>query len=284
MGLSPDAWASIGTTLFNTGSTVYANQQNRKWALQDWERQNRFNAPKQQMQRFKEAGLNPNLIYTQKNEAGPVRSTDYVAPQAPDFQGVLSKSAQMKLQNQQLQNMELQNKAIEAQIIKTKADALYVASNTQFKDLDVQRLQGQLPGLVEGVQLRNQATQQEIANKVADTNNKIAQLPIYGVQKEKLQNEVDRLIRSNKFIELNENQRLAVQRAMESSIRTATDLTRKKINTEDFTQQAIYKQLLPDVQKYLNEANVDNSWLDTIIGLGMGLLPFNMGKILPKFK
>jgi hypothetical protein len=283
MPLSPDAWASIGTTLFNTGSQLYTNSQNRKNALADWNRQNAYNNPKQQMQRYKEAGLNPNLIYNQQNTAQPVRSTDYVAPQAPDFQGVLAKSAQIKLQDQQLKNMSLQNDAIAAQILKTKADALYVASNTKFKDLDVERLRGQLPGLVEGVQLRNESTKQEIANKVADTNNKIAQLPILEKQKEKLGYEIDKIMRTNAFIELNNNQQRAVQRAMEKSIEVVTDLNRKKVVTEDFNQQYIDAQIRKIFRNETKDENIDMSWLTPVINIASMLLPYNMGRILPKF-
>lgn len=35
----------------------------RQWALDDWNRVNEYNHPSQQMQRLKEAGLNPNLVY-----------------------------------------------------------------------------------------------------------------------------------------------------------------------------------------------------------------------------
>ena len=278
------AIAQVGASLFNTGSQVYTNAKNRQWALQDWYRQNAYNTPAQQMQRFKEAGLNPNLIYKQTNEAAPVRSTDYVAPQLGDFQGILSKSNQIKLQDQQFKNMELQNEAIKAQIQKTKADAIYTASNTNFRNLDIERLKGQLPGLVEGVQLRNLQYKAEIDNKIADTNNKIAQLPILGIQKERLTGEVDKLLRTNKFIELNENQKLAVQRAMVKSIQIGTELSRKKIVTEDFNQQNLYKQITEPIRRELQDENVDMSWLNTIIGLGGMLLPFNMGKVLPKFK
>jgi hypothetical protein len=286
MPLSPDAWASIGTTLFNTGSTLYANSQNRKNALADWNRQNTYNAPAQQMQRYKEAGLNPNLIYSQQNNAQPVRSTDYVAPQAPDFQGILAKSSQIKVQNQQLANLELTNKAIEAQIMKTKADALYVASNTKFKDLDITRLQGQLPGLVEGVQLRNEAMKADINNKVAETNNKIANLPILERQKEKLSYEIDRLFQSNKFIEKSANAQLAIQRAMVASINVATNLNRKKVVTEDFNQEAIMSQIRNVARNAYKEQddNVDMDWINTITNIAGTLLPYNMGKILPKFK
>lgn len=37
--------------------------------LEQWNRANEYNSPYQQMQRYKQAGLNPNLIYGQANEA-----------------------------------------------------------------------------------------------------------------------------------------------------------------------------------------------------------------------
>jgi len=270
MPLSPDAWASIGTTLFNTGSQLYTNSQNRKNALADWNRQNAYNNPKQQMQRYKEAGLNPNLIYNQQNTAQPVRSTDYVAPQAPDFQGVLAKSAQIKMVDQQTKNAELQNDLINAQITKIRADALYVASNTKFKDLDVERLRGMMPGLVEGVQLRNEAMKTEIANKVADTNNKISQLDLQGYQKAKLLGEVDRLFRTNAFIELSENKKLAVQNAIIQSTKAATNLTTKKYATEDFNQQKLYAEILRSLR---TNSDVPEDFTDKILGIIKGLIP-----------
>ncbi|MBQ3410774.1 MAG: hypothetical protein IJH30_03380, partial [Bacillus sp. (in: Bacteria)] len=38
-----------------------------EWNLAQWERENAYNSPIQQMQRYREAGLNPNLIYGQQN-------------------------------------------------------------------------------------------------------------------------------------------------------------------------------------------------------------------------
>lgn len=54
---------------------VYGQQ--RKDAMEDWMMQQEYNSPKNQMARFKEAGLNPNLIYGQTNEAPAVRSSEY---------------------------------------------------------------------------------------------------------------------------------------------------------------------------------------------------------------
>lgn len=42
-------------------------QLQNQWNQQQWERENAYNSPIAQMQRYKDAGLNPNLIYGQEN-------------------------------------------------------------------------------------------------------------------------------------------------------------------------------------------------------------------------
>lgn len=75
----------------NIASTLITNRQQAKTnldiynrqridALADWNRQNEFNSPAAQMQRFKEAGLSPHLIYGQTNTAPAIRSTEAKAP------------------------------------------------------------------------------------------------------------------------------------------------------------------------------------------------------------
>jgi hypothetical protein len=93
---------AAGITAAGQGANAFAqgkmNKKTRQWneamygrqredALADWARTNQYNSPLAQMQRFKEAGLNPNLIYGQTNMAQPVRSTDAKSwnPQAPAF-------------------------------------------------------------------------------------------------------------------------------------------------------------------------------------------------------
>lgn len=58
------------------------NALNRQQALSDYEMVNKYNHPKQQMQRLKEAGLNPNLVYGNGTQtmSAPVRSTENKAP------------------------------------------------------------------------------------------------------------------------------------------------------------------------------------------------------------
>jgi hypothetical protein len=242
------SWAKSGapssSSVLNTGLQMLTNYKNRQNALQDQQRLNAYNSPQQQMQRFKEAGLNPNLIYNQQNTGQPVRSTDYVAPQIKETQlDVLGKSNNLKMQNQQLSNMELQNEAIKAQIMKTKADALYVASNTKFKDLDYLRLQGSLPGLVEGIQLRNLKYKEEIANTIADTQNKVAQLPIQESTKKKLDAEIQKLYISNQFIKLEKTQQLAYQKALMSNITIMGNNMLKQGISEGMRQELMSQQM-----------------------------------------
>ena len=47
----------------NTTTGFLTANRNRRWALQDRDYENAYNHPKQQMQRLREAGLNPNLVY-----------------------------------------------------------------------------------------------------------------------------------------------------------------------------------------------------------------------------
>lgn len=97
---------------------VYARQ--RADALSDWNMQNSYNSPASQMQRYRDAGLNPNLIYGQSNEAGVVRSTDSKSwqPQAPRMNAAsagLDRYYQTQMAEAQLSNMHRQNDNLLAQ-------------------------------------------------------------------------------------------------------------------------------------------------------------------------
>lgn len=111
--------AGIIGNLVNSWFTGRANQQGKQYsqemyerqradALSDWNRNNAYNSPAAQMARFKEAGLNPNLIYGQSNTGQPVRSssvenwkpnapqidTSFVAPSIMQYYDIQQKEAQ----------------------------------------------------------------------------------------------------------------------------------------------------------------------------------------------
>lgn len=61
-----DIFSLFGQSKANREQEAYNTnvmQQQRQWSLQDIAAQNAYNSPVQQMARYKEAGLNPNLVY-----------------------------------------------------------------------------------------------------------------------------------------------------------------------------------------------------------------------------
>jgi hypothetical protein len=140
--------ALVGNAL-NVGSQLLTNRQQKRTnlemydrqradALADWNRQNMYNAPDAQMTRFKEAGLNPHLIYGQMTTAQPIKTPEakapnYVAPQVdPEGLNVLGKQYALETQRLQLENMQKQGGLIEAQTLKTNSETDWKNINTKF--------------------------------------------------------------------------------------------------------------------------------------------------------
>lgn len=125
-GISSLAQGAIGS-FFNRGNADYSNnlaQQNaRFWA--------QYNSPINQMQRLKEAGLNPNLVYGN----GTAVTTADGNSGAPNVQGVnfdFRTPAQMALLKAEKNNRVKQNELLDSQINKTneEANALAIANRT----------------------------------------------------------------------------------------------------------------------------------------------------------
>ena len=98
------------------------NYQRQKWMqaqdyynnLEMWKLQNEYNTPAAQMQRYIDAGLNPNLIYGQSNMAGSVSPGSFSAPQTKEaeYQSTWMKQNMLMdslLKFQQMKKTELEN-------------------------------------------------------------------------------------------------------------------------------------------------------------------------------
>ena len=136
---SSELWGGAATAAVNqTGniiSTAMANaanermqQQQNKWNLQQWERNNAYNHPAAQLQRIKAAGLNPDLVYGQNasgiggSSSSPAQGTNPI-PKQP-FQMTLD-----PLMYAQIKNIEADTK------LKT-SDANKKDSETKTIDFD----------------------------------------------------------------------------------------------------------------------------------------------------
>jgi hypothetical protein len=142
---------NVGTTIAaaNAGAQLLTNRAQKRTnlemydrqradALADWNRQNQYNAPEAQMKRFKEAGLNPHLIYGQMTTAQPIKTPDakspnYVAPQAdPQDFNVLGRQYSLETQRLQNENLEKTNQLIQANILKANSETDWKNINTTF--------------------------------------------------------------------------------------------------------------------------------------------------------
>ena len=111
-GLVSSAFGDIVSTAGNIYSTSQANAANRDL----WREQAAYNTPKNQMLRYQEAGLNPNLVYSQGNP-GNMTSSPTMQAAKIDFNPMKSfaLSATMKNMVEQNKNLQAQNSLLRTQ-------------------------------------------------------------------------------------------------------------------------------------------------------------------------
>lgn len=138
-----------GINLQNEANRELAEYQN-EWNLAQWNRENEYNSPEQQMARLKAAGLNPNLAY---NMATTGNAND--SPQAVGYQADYSKwqtapkAVPANIVNlgetlealsgiyktaQELKSMDLGNNQREADIEKTKLESTLIGAKADYFD------------------------------------------------------------------------------------------------------------------------------------------------------
>lgn len=107
------------TNAVNRDVALEVNKRSYEQNLDFWHRQNAYNTPLAQMQRFREAGLNPHLVYSQSNAAGPIASPAQPVPEYEEkaFQKADRTSLFLDyLQRyQDLKNSQAQEQLIQAQ-------------------------------------------------------------------------------------------------------------------------------------------------------------------------
>lgn len=153
---------AAGAALVGTGANAYSqgrlNRKTRKWnekmhditrqeSLDDWAMMNEYNSPKAQMQRYRDAGLNPNLIYGQTNEAPVVRSADTPSwnPRSPTFEGIqtagesyLNQFYDIQLKEAQIDNLEKQGSVLIQEAAMKAATIANTQASTERSKFDLE--------------------------------------------------------------------------------------------------------------------------------------------------
>jgi len=145
------AGIQAATQAGNAIATGKINRKTRQWnekmygiqrqdALADWMRQNEYNSPAAQMQRLKDAGLNPHLIYGggPGNVSQAVRGTDAKSwnPQVPQvnldsaINSAFFKQYDLRLKDAQKDQVAENTKLIKDKQVETQAKAAGILAST----------------------------------------------------------------------------------------------------------------------------------------------------------
>lgn len=183
----------------------------RKDALIDRDYANSYNSPSSVMERYKAAGLNPNLIYGNGTnaESAPVRASSAPSwnPQAPRvdldassaiaaYNDTRMKTAQVNQLKSALEQQELQKMLTAAQTGKTIADtdltklttdqkkmmqdmyaeAMRLGNQKTAQEIDIARQQNERSAEMQGEQILNMIQQRSMNNLSMDEKNHLIEL------------------------------------------------------------------------------------------------------------
>lgn len=146
-------------------------ERQRQDALSDWNMTNAYNSPEQVMQRYKEAGLNPNLIYGGGvgNVSAPIKSPTYslektVAPQLDTrpIQEGLGMFQNAQVQQIQTDNLQLQQDLLKKEMLLKDADIAIKGVDFGNKSLAYKKGQELYETAIEKAKLENQNVQSQI--------------------------------------------------------------------------------------------------------------------------
>lgn len=110
-------------SIIAAGASLAANAINNHRMMRNFYENRNYNTPASQMSRFRQAGLNPHLIYTQTNESAPPPNTNpadlsslgNAATELSEYQNIKKSKAEVS-------NLEKTNEQIDAQIVSTYLD------------------------------------------------------------------------------------------------------------------------------------------------------------------
>lgn len=226
--LTGPAGAIIGGVA-DAGFGALSNAQNNKTQMElakyNWDRQiefynmqNEYNSPVNQMQRFADAGLNPNLIYGQGSNGNSSFSPSSQLPKTsayrPNILGAVQAANQASLLESQKQNLEAdsdlkfsQSGEANARTRNTMVDTLNKQLEHNLKQIQLLREQKQFDGTIEKLELENQELRSKISNlnSSTDLNNQLHDFNATANPKrlEILGQELTNAIKSGKLIDAN---------------------------------------------------------------------------------
>jgi len=219
------------TNIKNRQFTREMYNRQRADALSDWNMQNAYNDPSQQMARLKKAGLNPNLVYGNgvqgaSGSSAPPRGSSASGGQAQAPQinfsavGALTSALHNEMAQQQITNLETQNLVLKSQVDKNIAQTSNVSVDTELKrfnlnldnalrDITLATAQGNLDKIGIGNQVALEANERAAAMNSANLQiaaQKVLELRLANetvpLKRQLIQQEIDAISKNNELRQL----------------------------------------------------------------------------------
>lgn len=241
------AAGGLAGTAINAAWQGAMNKKTRKWnekmyyqqradALADWNRMNEYNSPAAQMERFKEAKLNPNLIYGQTNETAPVRSSSVEgwSPKAGQVDGDI-------LSNMFMMIYDLAKTAQETQNLKQQEEILKLDASIKGITRDSSQLAFDTQSVLYGTTLRKAHAETynlEVQSRILDSH----------LQQEKVKEEVLQRTKETTVAQALQRYNTALLEQAQIKANTAkTEEEKKRITQDIANMQEMNKILKSDV-------------------------------------
>ncbi|WNK13918.1 MAG: DNA pilot protein [Microvirus sp.] len=145
LGAGINALGGIAQGIFSGIQQKRQNRANRQMAeyefsknMQMWQTQNAYNSPEAQMKRFKDAGLNPNLIYGQGSSGNAQQLPRYQAPQVEYVKqlpqtDIIGKYQQGATQQKHITGQDLMNRIAQTDNVRKILDYNYTSDVYNLK-------------------------------------------------------------------------------------------------------------------------------------------------------
>ena len=264
------AASSIGTSIINNAQNNSINRQNQKFAMQmydkqradalsDWNRQTDISA---QMQRYKDAGLSPHLIYSQASQVPAVKSTTMDVPQKQRVNvenPLLSGQVVTQLQSARLQN-ELLNKEIQSKDIANKSAEISLSLQSKFAEIERMSDVAIKQNSVAMLKTSNEGL--ELANQNIKASTEVLQ-----------QNKISIEATTDGKLLLNVSQKIQNQ-YQEAKIKL--DMQQANLSmTKDKKQIQVYEQQIAESKARIQKMQQDTEQIKTIIDLNKQQFDYN---------
>lgn len=151
--------SQLGSSLFGFLQQASANRAQKELAKYSYDQQramireqNLYNSPAQQMARFKEAGLNPHLIYGQGTPGNQAQIAKYQAPRIDPYKPNFDLAPAVNAYNQtRITKAQINN--LDADVLKKNEETKGIGLSNLRKILDNKQFEKLMPGVLEKQQL-----------------------------------------------------------------------------------------------------------------------------------